>query len=140
MEIVIPIKFDDPLRPLFYCTSTFLKSIFTNVYKQQKPTISRLLFCLCGRGGIIFMIPKKGGFNTKQSHSLCSLLLLFISFLLKLTFTKVHKQQNPTIVGLCFVFAEGEGFEPSVPFPVRQFSKLFLSATQAPFLVLTLQT
>ena len=25
-----------------------------------------------------------------------------------------------------------EGFEPSVPFPVRQFSKLFLSATQAP--------
>ena len=30
--------------------------------------------------------------------------------------------------------AEREGFEPSVPFPVRQFSKLFLSATQAPLL------
>ena len=27
--------------------------------------------------------------------------------------------------------AEREGFEPSVPLPVRQFSKLFLSATQA---------
>lgn len=27
--------------------------------------------------------------------------------------------------------AEREGFEPSVPFPVRQFSKLFLSASQA---------
>jgi hypothetical protein len=25
--------------------------------------------------------------------------------------------------------AEGEGFEPSVPFPVRQFSKLLVSAT-----------
>lgn len=24
----------------------------------------------------------------------------------------VYKQQNPTIVGLYFVFAEGEGFEP----------------------------
>jgi hypothetical protein len=29
-------------------------------------------------------------------------------------------------------FAEREGFEPSVPFPVRQFSKLILSASQAP--------
>lgn len=28
--------------------------------------------------------------------------------------------------------AERAGFEPAVPFPVRQFSKLFLSATQAP--------
>lgn len=38
------------------------------------------------------------------------------------------------------VLAEEAGFEPAVPFPVRQFSKLFLSATQAPFRVLTLQT
>ena len=30
--------------------------------------------------------------------------------------------------------AEREGFEPSVPLPVRQFSKLFLSATQASLL------
>ncbi len=30
-----------------------------------------------------------------------------------------------------FCFAEREGFEPSVQLPVRQFSKLFLSATQA---------
>ncbi len=32
---------------------------------------------------------------------------------------------------LMLYVAEREGFEPSVPFPVRQFSKLFLSATQA---------
>jgi hypothetical protein len=31
-----------------------------------------------------------------------------------------------------FLFAVREGFEPSVQLPVRQFSKLFLSATQAP--------
>ena len=35
--------------------------------------------------------------------------------------------------------AERAGFEPAVPFPVRQFSKLFLSASQAP-LLLGLQT
>ncbi len=29
-------------------------------------------------------------------------------------------------------FAVREGFEPSVQFPVRQFSKLILSASQAP--------
>ena len=29
------------------------------------------------------------------------------------------------------ISAEREGFEPSVPLPVRQFSKLFLSASQA---------
>jgi hypothetical protein len=33
--------------------------------------------------------------------------------------------------------AEREGFEPSVPFPVRMFSKHVLSATQAPLLLLT---
>ena len=32
--------------------------------------------------------------------------------------------------------AEEEGFEPSVPLPVRQFSKLFLSATQASLRIL----
>jgi hypothetical protein len=32
------------------------------------------------------------------------------------------------------IFAEREGFEPSVPLPVRQFSKLFLSASQASLL------
>jgi hypothetical protein len=31
-----------------------------------------------------------------------------------------------------FCFAVREGFEPSVQFPVRQFSKLILSASQAP--------
>jgi hypothetical protein len=36
------------------------------------------------------------------------------------------------LFGILFCcFAEEEGFEPSVPLPVRQFSKLFLSATQA---------
>ncbi len=33
-----------------------------------------------------------------------------------------------------FNFAERAGFEPAVPLPVRQFSKLFLSASQAPLL------
>jgi hypothetical protein len=32
------------------------------------------------------------------------------------------------------ISAERAGFEPAVPLPVRQFSKLFLSATQAPLL------
>jgi hypothetical protein len=32
------------------------------------------------------------------------------------------------------LFAVREGFEPSVQFPVRQFSKLILSASQAPHL------
>ncbi len=32
------------------------------------------------------------------------------------------------------ITAEREGFEPSVPLPVRQFSKLFLSASQASLL------
>ncbi len=31
-----------------------------------------------------------------------------------------------------FCFAVRAGFEPAVPLPVRQFSKLFLSASQAP--------
>jgi hypothetical protein len=35
-----------------------------------------------------------------------------------------------------FITAEEEGFEPSVPLPVRQFSKLFLSATQASLRIL----
>ncbi len=35
------------------------------------------------------------------------------------------------IQGFSFV-AEREGFEPSVQFPVRQFSKLVLSASQPP--------
>jgi hypothetical protein len=35
-----------------------------------------------------------------------------------------------------FISAERAGFEPAVPLPVRQFSKLFLSATQAPLLFL----
>ncbi len=90
MEIVIPIKFDDPLRPLFYCTSTFLKSIFTNVYKQQKPTISRLLFCLCGRGGIIFMIPKKGGLQYKTKP-----FTLFITFVVYILFVKTNVYKSP---------------------------------------------
>lgn len=34
-----------------------------------------------------------------------------------------------------FLSAVREGFEPSVQFPVRQFSKLILSASQAPHLL-----
>ena|GEM_PF-3555345 len=32
-----------------------------------------------------------------------------------------------------FLLAEEEGFEPSVPFPVRQFSRLLPSTTRSPF-------
>ncbi len=39
--------------------------------------------------------------------------------------------KNAARLGGQHFFAEREGFEPSVPLPVRQFSKLFLSATQA---------
>ena len=52
-----------------------------------------------------------------------------------------QKQKKRFLISLkALLSAEEAGFEPAVPFPVRQFSKLFLSATQAPFLVLTLQT
>ncbi len=52
-----------------------------------------------------------------------------------------QKQKKRFLIPLkALLSAEEAGFEPAVPFPVRQFSKLFLSATQAPFLVLTLQT
>jgi hypothetical protein len=48
------------------------------------------------------------------------------------------KQKKASIMRLFFdqirSFAERAGFEPAVPLPVRQFSKLFLSATQAPLL------
>src|SRR5690606_23879089 len=40
--------------------------------------------------------------------------------------------KKPDFRRASFEVAVREGFEPSVPFPVRQFSKLFLSATQAP--------
>jgi hypothetical protein len=41
--------------------------------------------------------------------------------------------KNATLRG-AFMFAVREGFEPSVQLPVRQFSKLVLSASQAPHL------
>src|SRR5690554_3255393 len=40
--------------------------------------------------------------------------------------------EKPDFRRASFWLAERAGFEPAVPFPVRQFSKLFLSATQAP--------
>ena len=42
----------------------------------------------------------------------------------------------PFLFAFFLFFAERAGFEPAVPLPVRQFSKLFLSATQAPLLIL----
>jgi hypothetical protein len=42
----------------------------------------------------------------------------------------------PLLFAIIFISAERAGFEPAVPLPVRQFSKLFLSATQAPLLFL----
>ena len=42
-----------------------------------------------------------------------------------------HKTKMPGVARQ-FCFAVREGFEPSVQFPVRQFSKLILSASQAP--------
>ena len=49
------------------------------------------------------------------------------------THPELLKNTKPIFAdGLLLFFAEWAGFEPAVPFPVRQFSKLFLSATQAP--------
>ena len=51
---------------------------------------------------------------------------------------KTEKPVNEEFTGFCYVLllylAVREGFEPSVQFPVRQFSKLILSASQAPHL------
>ena len=53
---------------------------------------------------------------------------------------KIKKPVSIGIAGfssfLVSLKAEEEGFEPSVPLPVRQFSKLFLSATQASLRIL----
>jgi hypothetical protein len=49
---------------------------------------------------------------------------------------KIKNPVNQRFTGFCQVLicnlAVREGFEPSVQFPVRQFSKLILSASQAP--------
>ena len=49
---------------------------------------------------------------------------------------KTKKPVNEDFTGFCYILllylAVREGFEPSVQFPVRQFSKLILSASQAP--------
>jgi hypothetical protein len=49
---------------------------------------------------------------------------------------KNKKPLNHRFRGFCLILlvflAVREGFEPSVQFPVRQFSKLILSASQAP--------
>ncbi len=45
---------------------------------------------------------------------------------------KVPLNKKEQLFEAALKFAERAGFEPAVPFPVRQFSKLFLSATQAP--------
>jgi hypothetical protein len=45
---------------------------------------------------------------------------------------RIAENKKPRLSGRGFFsLAEREGFEPSVPLPVRQFSKLFLSASQA---------
>jgi hypothetical protein len=45
---------------------------------------------------------------------------------------KVKENKNaPLLTEHSFGLAERAGFEPAVPLPVRQFSKLFLSASQA---------
>lgn len=45
---------------------------------------------------------------------------------------KVPLKAKEQLFEVALLDAERAGFEPAVPFPVRQFSKLFLSATQAP--------
>jgi hypothetical protein len=66
-----------------------------------------------------------------------SLIFIAISCIFWLTLKK-QKPVNQRFTGFWWflnsVFAVREGFEPSVQFPVRQFSKLILSASQAPHL------
>ena len=50
--------------------------------------------------------------------------------------TKATLKEKERLFQVALQSAEREGFEPSVPLPVRQFSKLFLSATQASLLIL----
>ena len=45
-----------------------------------------------------------------------------------------------TLIGFILILiAVREGFEPSVQFPVRQFSKLLLSASQSPHRIMGMQ-
>ncbi len=59
-------------------------------------------------------------------------------------FTKNKKPVNDSFTGFCSflmtLIAVREGFEPSVQLPVRQFSKLILSASQAPHQVLKIKS
>jgi hypothetical protein len=74
------------------------------------------------------------GLNPIDVHSLHSLPFLFDGFCPGPTGNAI-KQKCPAFwAGTSIGFAVREGFEPSVQFPVRQFSKLILSASQAPHL------
>src|SRR5690606_29331430 len=71
------------------------------------------------------------GFNIKEAYVLRTLFCCLTGFAQAQTWFTVLNNKTP-LCGASFALAVREGFEPSVPFPVRQFSKLFLSATQAP--------
>ena len=64
-----------------------------------------------------------------------SLVLRGFLFLMQILTVKILTKKNPKLFlvkGFSNYLAEKEGFEPSVQFPVRMFSKHVLSATQAP--------
>src|SRR5690606_8886283 len=71
-----------------------------------------------------------GGFTQNEAIRYAHLFFHFKALLKRAWQTR--KMKKPDFCRASFWVAVREGFEPSVPFPVRQFSKLFLSATQAP--------
>mgnify|MGYP001374549613 CR=1 FL=1 len=111
--------------------SVSLKQARLNLVKRKNPTSVGLAVALAVRAGLAAsLIPARGstafpcGIGCKATAS--------YSVSLKEAWLNLVKRKNPTSVGLAVALAVRAGFEPAVPFPVRQFSKLFLSASQAP--------
>jgi hypothetical protein len=80
--------------------------------------------------GLISLIHKGGTSKEMLPLRYTSLTAFFASSFYELRLATLETKNAARLGGQHF-FAEREGFEPSVPLPVRQFSKLFLSATQA---------
>jgi hypothetical protein len=108
-------------------------------YRQRLQTfdlqaLSGFYIEICGEGGINCVDPCWGWlnpFNVRSFHSPQFCLPAFV----QTEFGDATKQKCPAFwAGTLNGFAVREGFEPSVQFPVRQFSKLILSASQAPHL------
>src|ERR1700741_1872315 len=79
---------------------------------------------------------RSGLLHITFSHARSKLLrvALLIEPLLRSTGSNpCHSKKRVHISWTLFFLAEGEGFEPSVPLPARQFSRLFPSTTRTPF-------